>query len=877
MSRYLGTLTAVAAILLIPLLVFPALQAPSSPVQKIELKDNWQFRQDGQERWYPAAVPGCLHTDLLANGLIEDPFSRDNEKRLQWIEERDWEYVTHFRVNKELLQRENLEIVFAGLDTYADVYLNGSMLFSAHNMFREWRKSCRHLLKAGENTLTVHFHSPIKMAVPRWKKLGPDWPGGPRVVTRKAAYHYGWDWGPRFVTSGIWRPVYLWAWDRVRLVDLHIIQKSLTKDKAEMTAVFEIVSTGSQTASLSISRPGGNRVLYAEDTLLAAGENTVSLDFVIPKPRRWWSRGLGEPYLYRLTGMVKAGNHAVDHRRVRTGLRSLELVQEKDRLGKSFYFKLNGLPVFMKGANYIPQDSFPNRVTPEQYRALVKAAAAAHMNMLRVWGGGIYENDIFYDLCDEMGILVWQDFMFACALYPGDADFQENVRAEAIGNVRRLRNHPCLALWCGNNEIDEAWHNWGWQQAYSPAERAKIWQDYETLFHKILPAVVSQYDPGRFYWPSSPQFGRADIRSRTEGDSHYWGVWHDGEPFEVFNRKVGRFMSEYGFQSFPTLRTIESFTLPQDRAIDSPVMQAHQKHPRGNRLIQTYMGRYYKTPGDFPSFLYVSQVLQAEGIKIAIEAHRRAKPGCMGTLYWQLNDCWPVASWSGIDYFGRRKALHYYVKKAYQPLLVAPFVDQGKLKIFIISDLLEPIAAQLTSALLDFSGESLWRQDSQVVIRGNSSRPYQQIPLPELLEGRDKRRVVLEAVLLVKGQVVSQNLLYFVPAGELDLAVPCITYRVLPQPGGCALSLSTDKLARNVFLGVEGVEGFFSDNFFDLLPGRPVTVYFRTNHKNVCLTGKLKIISLIDSYSVASGGTSPQYPGGADLCPLHYNTTVSSY
>jgi beta-mannosidase len=834
--------------LLISLLLFPAPQPPPSPVQKIELKANWQFRQSGQERWYPAAVPGCLHTDLLANGLIDDPFFRDNEKRLRWIEEREWEYAAHFRVSKELLQRENLEIVFAGLDTYADVYLNGSLLFSAHNMFRQWRKGCRHLLKVGENTLAVHFHSPIKLAAPRWQKLGHELPGGPRVVTRKAAYHYGWDWGPRFVTAGIWRPVYLWAWDRVRLADLHIVQKSLGKKRAEMTAVFEILSTGPQTARLSISRQEGNRVLHAEEQLLATGKNRVSLDFVIPNPRRWWTRGLGEPYLYRLTGTVNIDNRAVDHRRVRIGLRSLELVQEEDRWGRSFYFRLNGEPVFMKGANYIPQDSFPSRVTPEQYRGLLKSAAAAHMNMLRVWGGGIYENDIFYDLCDELGILVWQDFMFACALYPGDADFRESVRAEAIDNVRRLRNHPCLALWCGNNEIDEAWHNWGWQQAYSPAERTKIWQDYEALFHEMLPAVVNQYDPGRFYWPSSPQFGRADKRSLSEGDSHYWGVWHDGEPFEVFNERVGRFMSEYGFQSLPPLLTVESFTLPQDRALDSPVMLAHQKHPRGNQLIQAYLERYYRTPGDFPSFLYVSQVLQAEGIKIAIEAHRRARPRCMGTLYWQLNDCWPVASWSGIDYFGRQKALHYYVEKAYRPLLVSPLVDRDRLKIYIISDLPEPFTTQLTSTLLDFSGESLWHQDSQVVIEGNSSRSYRQIPLPDLLKGRDKRRLVLAAVLLVKGQAVSQNLLYFVPPKELDLAVPRITYQLLPQPGGCAISLSTDRLARHVFLSVEGVEGFFSDNFFDLLPGRPVTVYFRTDHKNVCLAGKLKIKSLIDSY-----------------------------
>ncbi|UUZ86276.1 hypothetical protein LJK88_24420 [Paenibacillus sp. P26] len=416
---------------------------------------------------------------------------------------------------------------------------------------------------------------------------------------------------------------------------------------------------------------------------LAQGMNRVELEVRVEQPKLWWCRGLGNPYLYTFQAQPLDRDRIVAEKSVRTGLRSMKLVRQQDVEGTSFYIELNGLPVFAKGANHIPNDSFITEVTYERYKHEVGAAVESNMNMLRVWGGGIYEQDAFYELCDEYGSLVWQDFMFACSMYPGDEAFLANVRAEAEENVKRLRNHPCIALWCGNNEIDTAWSHydeqagWGWKQQYTADLRERIWADYEAVFHRILPEAVEEYAPGTAYWPSSPMTGLTGDRtqhahsSTTSGDIHYWGVWHAVEPFEKYNVHIGRFMSEYGFQSFPEYRSVRAYAEEKDLALESEVMLAHQKNGRGNQLIKQYMDMYLPGPKDFPSFLYLSQVLQAEAMKTAIEAHRRRKPFCMGSLYWQMNDCWPVASWAGMDYYGRWKALQYYAKRSFSDILLS--------------------------------------------------------------------------------------------------------------------------------------------------------------------------------------------------------------
>ena len=655
----------------------------------IPVHSGWQFREVGKNDWRPAIVPGCVHTDLLNNKLIDDPFYRDNEQKLQWIGKTDWEYQTTFNVTPELLARDNIDLIFEGLDTYANVFLNDEPLLNTDNMFRTWRADAKRLLKPGANTLRIRFRSPINEVLPLMAKMNYQLPAGndqgekTSPHTRKAPYQFGWDWGPRFVTSGVWRPVYLEAWNRARVEDLHILQKQVTADAARLTAEIEVVADAETSATIIVDNLTDKNIAAKRVVTLSPGVNRVSLDFVIARPKLWWPNGLGPQPLYTFKARLLINGKLIDATATRTGLRSVELRQQRDASGKSFTFVINGMPVFAKGANWIPADSFPSRIPKAKYRQLLESVRDANMNMVRVWGGGIYERDDFYELCDEMGILVWQDFMFGCSLYPGDQAFLDNVRQEAIDNVKRLRNHPSIVIWAGNNEIESGWFHWGWKDQLP----ASLWDDYQKLFYGVLPEVCASLDPSRPYWPSSPSSNlEEDPDSQKMGDSHYWMVWHASLPFSEYEKQRPRFMSEYGFQSLPQLETVNTYTVPADHDIASPVMLAHQRHPRGNQLIREYMLREYPEPKDFESFLYVSQVLQAEGIKIGAEHLRRIMPHNMGSLYWQLNDCWPAASWSSIDYTGRWKALQYYARRFYSEILVSSQAENGNINVFVVSD-----------------------------------------------------------------------------------------------------------------------------------------------------------------------------------------------
>jgi beta-mannosidase len=829
----------------------------------LRLDGGWTFREAGKGEWRVAKVPGSVHTDLLAAGLIEDPFYRDNERKLQWIGKTDWEYRTTFDAPASLLARRHVELVFEGLDTYATVFVNERRVLEADNMFRTWRADARPALKSGANTLRVVFRSPINEVLPRMKALGYELPAandqGEKTSphTRKAPYQYGWDWGPRFVTSGVWRPVRLEAWDEARVESLRVVQRRLGEESAQLTAEVEVVSSGEADVSLSIDNATG-KVFAADEGAgrvwkLKPGSNRLAVNFTIRNPRLWWPNGMGAQPLYDiranllLPGRGRDAARVIDQARARVGLRTIELRQRPDAAGKSFTFVVNGVPVFGKGANWIPADSFPERVTRERYRGLLESARDANMNMLRVWGGGYYESDDFYDLCDELGLLVWQDFMFACSMYPGDEKFLASVRAEAVDNVRRLRNHPSVALWCGNNEVETAWHHWGWKQSLP----AKLWDDYKKIFHGVLPEVVAEHDPARAYWPSSPSSNlEEDSDSQRMGDVHYWEVWHASKPFNEYEKQRPRFMSEYGFQSFPLVETVNAYTVPSDHDIQSPVMLAHQKHPRGNQLIREYMLREYPEPKDFESFLYASQVLQAEGIKVGAEHLRRLMPHNMGSLYWQLDDCWPVASWSSVDYFGRWKALQFYARRFYSPLLVSPHAEGDGVNIHVVSDRAEPTPARLVVSLLDFDGKVLTseRKDFTVApLRGDS---YLSLPVVKLLEGRDAKAVFLLAELHVGGRVVSRGAHFFRPFKELALSAPRVAASVAATRGGFRLTLTTDKLARAVHLSAPGSAGSFGDNFFDLIPGRPVEVEFRTSARARLEDFRkgLKVRSLADAF-----------------------------
>jgi len=845
-------------------------QSPGGVTKQL-LDHGWTFRQAAAgETWMPAVVPGCVHTDLLHNGRIEDPYYRMNEREQQWIDKVDWEYRNRFFVDDSLLAFQHLELFFHGIDTYGDVYLNGVLILRADNMFREWAVDVKQWLKPGENELSVLLRSPIQKGVTALLELGYPLPasndqsevggmGDKRVsiFTRKAGYHYGWDWGPRFVTSGLWRPVELRAWNDARITDVFIRQNSLTDEQASLTAWVTVESASAGAYRIELSVEGENMQPSWQLVELQPGQQQFAVPLFIKSPRRWWSLGLGEAHLYNLqTRLLKADYQPVDLRTTSVGLRTLRLVREPDSLGASFYVELNGVPVFMKGANYIPNDLFLPRVSRAEYERVIGLAVDANMNMLRVWGGGVYEDDYFYELCDRHGILVWQDFMFACSMYPGDDAFLENVRQEAIDNIRRLRNHPSIALWCGNNEIDVAWaeydekRGWGWKQQYNKTQRAAIWQAYDTLFHVLLPEVVSRHDPDRFYWPSSPMadYGELAGNNTQKGDIHYWGVWHGRERFEAFKDNIGRFMSEYGFQSFPEFRTVQAYTVPEDWDIESEVMAAHQRSGIGNLRIKEYMGWYYQIPTAFEPFLYVGQVLQAEAIRSAIEAHRRRMPLNMGSLYWQLNDCWPVASWSSTDYYRRWKALHYFVRKGFEACLISPDVTDGTLRVYGVSDLLQPLPGSLQLRLLDFGGQVLWEKSDSLQLSPNTSQVYFELPLQTLLSGHDTASVVLEAVFTsADGRVQTDNLLYFTAPKHIKLPVSNPQYTIEAVEGGYRIELSTELLAKNLYLSLREGDGFFTDNYFDLLPGRPRAIVCKTTLSRQDFEKSLQLMSLADT------------------------------
>ncbi len=827
---------------------------PNSPTKtSMALLSGWQFSEAGKDKWYPATVPGCVHTDLMKNNLIDDPFYRDNESKLQWIGKTDWEYQTTFNVTSELLRKQHLELVFQGLDTYANVLLNDEHLLDADNMFRTWRVDCRRLLKLGANTLRIRFRSPINEVLPIMAKMKYELPAsndqGEKTSphTRKAPYQYGWDWGPRFVTSGIWRPVSLESWDTSRVDDLHIVTKKITASAADLAAEVEVVATADTVATIIVDNLTDKTVAAHRQVKLIPGVNHIMLDVVVAHPALWWPNGLGAHPLYDFKARLLINGTVADQAITRTGLRSLELRQRPDESGKSFTFVINGVPVFAKGGNWIPADSFPTRITKAKYRQLLDSARESNMNMLRVWGGGIYERDDFYDLCDEMGILVWQDFMFACSMYPGDQAFLDNVRHEATDNVKRLRNHPSIVIWVGNNEIETAWKHWGWKD-HLPAS---LWDDYLKIFHGVLPEVCGSLDPSRPYWPSSPSSNlEDDPDSQKMGDVHYWQVWHASMPFSEYEKQHPRFMSEYGFQSFPQIDTVESYTLPADHDIKSPVMMAHQKHPRGNQLIREYMLREYPEPKDFESFLYVSQILQAEGIKIGAEHLRRIMPHNMGSLYWQIDDCWPVASWSSIDYYGRWKALQYYSRRFYSNLLISPHVDNGQVNFFVVSDQVKQAPAKISVRLMDFDGNVLDSTDKLVTVEPLQSKSYFSIAVNSLLHDRDPKKLLLVCELVVDGQPVSTNEYFFEPYKNLVMPTPRITTEVMRNRKGFSIVVTSDKFARAVYLSAPGRDDAFSDNYFDVLPDRKIKVEYRSGSRMTAdqFRIQLKIRSMVDAF-----------------------------
>ena len=870
-------------------LLLYALCALAGTAAAAPLQAQWSFRllpgdpqlqaHPGLDAWRPARVPGSVHDDLYAAGVIGDPYVGAAEAGLQWIGLATWEYRARFDVDAATLSRRHAELRFDGLDTFAEVSLNGQPLLKADNAHRTWRARVDGRLRADGNELRVVFRSPIRTLLPQVQAMphriagnypSPygDEPADAMVgnFVRKPAYHFGWDWGPRYVTAGVWRQVHLDGWDLQRITDLAVRIDALDARRARLGVRLQVQrgeTAGMAAVAVDVLDPEGRRVARLErDVRLQPGDNALQLPLEIAQPRRWWPVGHGAQDRYTVRARLDGGGDPARETTLRTGLRTVELRREQDADGgQGFAFVINGVPVFAKGANVIPFESFPARVTRERLRRDLQAARDANMNMLRNWGGGYYEDDAFFDIADELGLLVWQDFMFGGGMQPGyDPAFRASVVAEARDNVRRLRHHPSIVLWCGNNEEETAWKDWGHGKDLSAADpvfAAKVWQGYVDLFGTDLRAVVAEEGLGVPYWSSSPS-NDLDARANdsTRGDKHYWQVWgNPALPVTAYLGETPRFMSEYGLQAWPQLSTVDAFATRDEQRIDGPVIRAHQKFMAGNgnaRLLH-YIEREYGTPATFADFVYLSQVMQAEGIALAALHHRASRPYTMGSLYWQLNDVWPGASWSSLDYYGHWKALHYHARRFFADVAVAALRDDdGVTRFSLLNDGARPLTAQWRVRVMDVDGHEFARQQETITLAPMAATAVARLVDADLLKGHDPARSVAVFELLRDGQVVARRLVHFVPAREQALGAGQLHAELRAEGDGYRLRLHADGLVRAVWVDFGDTGARVEDNAFDLLPGETRELRVDANARLDALRAALRMRTLGDTLHPAS-------------------------
>ncbi|MCA9960360.1 MAG: glycoside hydrolase family 2 protein [Anaerolineales bacterium] len=789
------------------------------------LTGAWHFRQVGTEEWLPATVPGGVHTDLLALGRIPDPFVGDNEKHVQWVAEADWEYRYQFAAEADVLQQLRVWLVCDGLDTLAAVTLNGRFLGQTNNMFRQYRWEVKELLQAEANELVIAFASPVQFITEKQVQrplpgVSQAIPGGSHL--RKAPCQFGWDWGPQLPPIGVWKEIRLEGGGDARLADVHL-QQHHADGQVNVSAALSVERWTDEalTARLRVVAPDGEENV-GETAVSPTASATVNLP--IANPQLWWPNGYGEQPLYQVIVSLHQGDVELDQRVYQLGLRTLKLRQDADEWGRSFEFMVNGVPIFAKGSNWIPADSFPTRISDDYLEMLIRGAAETHQNMLRVWGGGFFEEDRFYDLCDRYGILIWQDFIFSCSVYPlNDPDFLENVRIEVSENVRRLRHRTSLALWCGNNEMEWGWVDWGWKHQ-SDLDELKI--AYDRFFHHTLPEWCAAADPDTAYWPSSPSSDTPfeNPNGQQQGDAHYWDVWHGRKPFTAYRSQYPRFMSEFGFQALPPLATIRTYAEEADWNMTSYIMERHQKNDSGNSLMVGQMLDTFRLPKDFSSLVYLSMALQAEGIRYGVEHWRRHRDRVAGTLYWQLNDCWPVASWSSLDYFGRWKALHYAARRFYAPVMLSIEDAPPRQGVYVTSDLRETWEGNLRWSLETLAGEVLAAGEEPVQAAPLAATHIQTYNLKEYVTDDNRRNLVFIAELWQGDRHVTTQTAFFAPTKHLRLIAPAIQATCCHEDGVLYIELAAHSLARLVELSLDGVDVVFSDNYFDLPVGRTITI-----------------------------------------------------
>ena len=787
------------------------------------LNDSWNVTTDTLDINMQVDVPSVIIADMYEEGLIPHPYYSDVEPSLLWIPQREWVYTLNFDADDNVIKEDVIELVFEGLDTYADVWLNGKHLFYADNMFRTWTCDVEDILKEKDNNIKIKFYPFDKVRDSLIETYPLRFPEK-YAVMRKAAYQNGWDWAPRYMNMGIWQPVYLKAWTRSTMNSASIITTAIQDDKADLCFETHIKADKEHNVTLQVLH---NDVKILEnDVQLKKGDNNFSFPFEIANPNLWNPNELGEQNMYTFNVKMLDDENIIEEKDIKMGIRTIEMVEEPDSIGTAFYFKVNGTPLYMKGANYIPEEMITSWMSREKTKKLLEQCVGdAHMNMLRIWGGGIYPPDYFYEICDSLGILVWQDFMFAGSTYPYSDEYINNVRKEAEKQVIRYKNHPSLALWCGKNEISEGYYNWGWQNSmgWSDEEYKEMKDGYDRLFEEMLDEVVKTNDKSRPYWPSSPKNGWGRAASLTEGDVHYWGVWWGELPYEIYREKVGRFNSEFGYQSYPSMTTLKM--IDENLDFDNPVIQAHQKHARGEKLIMDHVVKYYGEPSDFEDYVYLSQLSQAYGMDIAISAQRGSRPRSMGSLYWQLNDAWTSISWSSIDYYGNKKALHYKLSEIYAPILLGmDETENGLYNLWISNDLQRDINGRVRILVEDMKGNQMFAFSEVVDIKANSC--YR---LPESIKinvsKKRKSECFARIILMEEDTVLCERLHFFVYPKDLKLVKTELEPKVTFADGKYTLEFNSKVFVKDVFVSTTEA-GEFSANYFDVLPNTTKTITF---------------------------------------------------
>ena len=802
---------------------------------KLDLNGKWRFKRVSDAEWLEGSVPGSVFNDLLEAGRIEDPFYRDNEVFAEEIASHAYEYVRSFDIDRNMLAHERITLLCKGFDTLAAVSVNGAPLGETENMHRIYEFDIKGSLREGANSIRVELRSPVAYIKSKDAET-PLWgaqeamKGFPHM--RKAHCMFGWDWGPQIPDLGIWRDIAVTGYGEDRLEDVYVTQEHGDgRVGLDVRVRLDRKSVRPLTIRARVTAPDGGSV---ENTVSAAGDlEHIALQIV--RPELWWPNGFGSQPLYGLEVELLENGALLDKKEMKTGLRTIRVKREKDSWGESFEFAVNGVSIFMMGADYIPEDNLLARCSRERTEKLIKNCVEANFNCLRIWGGGYYPEDYLYDLCDAHGLIIWQDFMFACAIYDLNSGFEQNIVREAADNIKRLRHHASLGIWGGNNEMETAWVNWEFPKT------EKLRGDYIRMFEELLPAAVKEYDPNTFYWPSSPSSGGgfADPNSENMGDVHYWDVWHGLKPFTDYRKFHFRFVSEFGFQSFPCLKTVETFTLPEDRNIFSYVMEKHQKNGSANGRILYYLSENFRYPRDFEALLYTSQLLQAEAIKYGVEHWRRNRGRCMGAIYWQLNDCWPVASWASIDCFGRWKALHYFAKRFFAPVLLSACEEGLGVSLHVTNETMEPFTGEIRWKLRSNDSEILEEGAAEAQAGPLSSGVFCSLDFAGLLADKAlQRRTYLEYGLYSGALCIGGGTVLFAMAKHFEFLDPHLAVRVRDAGEEFRVEVFAQAYAKYVGLDLSDADCIFSDNYFDMTAGESKLVTVKKSDLSRAMTAE---------------------------------------